>query len=352
MALRVIQWATGPVGKIMLREVIQNPAYELAGVLVYNPDKVGMDAGDLIGLAPTGVIATGDKAAILALDADLVLHAASKAFGFDANTDDIVALLDSGKNVITTTSYIHLGILDKAVERRIEDVCARRGVHFHGTGEHPGWVFERLAVTLTAASQRVDRIIMRQFVDVSPVSEKKMLVDLMGMGKLPQEINDSSPTFRAVSTQSEQALAAAADTMGLRFDEIRHEIKTATIGYDLVLPAATLAAGTVVGQIMAWSACRDGKPILTCEEYWTCTSDIPQWDIELKGHVVTLDVEGVPNMSVELHIDTDPVAVFGGASGGHVAVAMTAIRAIPEVLAAPPGVVVPTVFGAYRFAKD
>ncbi len=140
--------------------------------------------------------------------------------------------------------------------------------------------------------------------------------------------------------------------MGLRIDEIRHEIKTATIDHDLVLPAATLAAGTVVGQIMAWHACRDGRPILTCEEYWTCTSDIPQWDIELKGHVVTLDVEGVPNMSVELHIDTDPVAEFGGASGGHVAVAMTAIRAIPEVMAAPPGVVVPTVFGAYRFAKD
>jgi hypothetical protein len=351
MPIRVIQWATGAVGRILLREVIANPAFEVAGVLVYNPDKVGMDAGDLVGLGPTGIVATDDKAAILALDADLVLHAASKAFDFDQNTNDLVALLESGKNVITTTSYVHLGILDQRVKARIEEVCARRGVRFHGTGEHPGWVFERLAVTMTAACQRVDQLIMRQFVDCARVPEAKMLVDLMGMGKQPEEISDQSPAFRAVSTQSEQAIAAAADAMGLRFDEIRHDVQTATIDKDLVLPAATLPAGSVVGQIMRWTAYRNDQPILTCEEYWTCTRDIPQWDLDLKGHVVTLEVKGIPCMSIELHIDTSSVPEFGGASGGHVAVAMAAIRAVPEFMASPPGVVVPSVFGAYRFPQ-
>jgi hypothetical protein len=351
MPIKVIQWATGPVGKILLREVIANPDFELVGLLVYNPDKVGMDAGDLVGLDATGIAATDDKAAILALEAELVLHAASKAFDFDQNTEDLVALLESGKNVITTTSYVHLGILDAQVKRRIEEVCARRGVRFHGTGEHPGWVFERLAVTMTAACQRVDQLIMRQYVDCARVPEAKMLVELMGMGKQPEEISDQSPAFRAVSTQSEQAIAAAADVMGLRFDEIRHDVKTATIDKDLVLLAATLPAGSIVGQIMTWTAYRDEQPVLTCEEYWTCTSDIPQWNLDLKGHVVTLDVKGVPCMSIEFHIDTSPVPEFGGASGGHVAVAMAAIRAVPEFMASAPGVVVPTVFGAYRFPQ-
>lgn len=350
-ALRVVQWATGPVGAVLLREIIRDPAFELAGVLVYNPDKVGKDAGALIGLDPVGVAATDDKNAILALDADLVLHAASKAYSFEQNTEDIVALLDSGKNVITTTSYIHLGIIDPGVERRIRETCERRGVRFHGTGEHPGWVFERLAVTMTAVSQRVDRVVMRQFVDCARVPERRMLVDLMGMGKQPEEIDNSRPAFRAVATQTEQALAAAADAMSLHFDEIRHNVEVATIDRDLELAAATLPAGTVVGQILSFSAYKDGKPVLTCEDYWTCTDDIPQWDLALKGHKVTLDVEGIPNLSVELDIDTGPVAEFGGASGGYVAVAMAAIRAIPEVLAAPPGVVTPRVFGAYRFDR-
>ena len=105
---RVIQWATGPVGSVQLAEVIDNPEFDLVGVFVYSPDKVGVDAGALVGRPDTGIVATNDKAAILALDADVVLHSASKAYGFDANTDDIVALLETGKSVITVTSYMRI----------------------------------------------------------------------------------------------------------------------------------------------------------------------------------------------------------------------------------------------------
>ena len=37
---RVIQWATGVVGKTALRHFIENPSFELVGVLVTNPEKV------------------------------------------------------------------------------------------------------------------------------------------------------------------------------------------------------------------------------------------------------------------------------------------------------------------------
>ncbi|EKF23426.1 dihydrodipicolinate reductase, family protein [Mycolicibacterium hassiacum DSM 44199] len=104
MSLRVIQWATGAVGSAQLRGIIDRPDLELAGVFVYSPQKAGVDAGELVGRPPTGVRATTDKNEILATDADLVLHAASKAGGNDTNLDDIVALLASGKNVITTTT--------------------------------------------------------------------------------------------------------------------------------------------------------------------------------------------------------------------------------------------------------
>lgn len=72
MRTRVIQWATGPVGAAQLREIIDDPELELAGVFVYSPEKVGMDAGTLVGRPPTGVIATNDKRAILALEGQTV----------------------------------------------------------------------------------------------------------------------------------------------------------------------------------------------------------------------------------------------------------------------------------------
>jgi hypothetical protein len=263
---RVIQWATGPVGAAQLREIIDDPDLELAGVFVYSPEKVGVDAGTLVGRPPTGVIATNDKPAILALDADLVLHSASKAYGFDTNTDDIVALLESGKSVITTTSYAHLPTLGQGVRERVARACELAGTRFHAAGEHPGFMFERLAMMLTSLAQRVDRITLRQFVDCSHVPEKRMLVDVMGMGKQPEEISIESPAFRAVSIQAEQALAAGADVLGLRVDEIRHLIRTAVSKRDVVTACTTPPRIRRRSDPLV-DRCRRRLPVLTCEEY-------------------------------------------------------------------------------------
>jgi hypothetical protein len=348
MAIRVIQWATGPVGLVQLAEVIDNPDYELVGLLVYSADKVGVDAGTLAGRPEVGIAATDDKTAILAINADMVLHSASKAYGFDANTDDIVALLESGKSVITVTSYAHLPTLGSDVDERIRRACDVGGSRFYPAGEHPGFMLEKLAVSLTALSQRVDTITVQQFVDCSHVPEERMLVDLMGMGKRPEEISIDSPAFRSVSTQSEQAICAAADALGVRIDRIDHVIKTAVSPNDVTLDCTTLQAGTVVGQILSWTGHQDDTPVLVVEEYWTCTPDIPDWDLSLDGHTVRVRVEGVPNIDAEVRIDTNPVEHFGGISGGFVAVGISAVRASPYVLTKPPGVIVAEVFGAYR----
>jgi len=349
MTIRVVQWATGAVGRAQLREIIDRPDLELVGLFVYDPAKVGVDAGALVGRPATGIAATNDKAAMLALDADLVLHAASKAFPENTNTDDIVALLASGKNVITTTSYNHLPTFGADADRRIRQACEQAGTRFHAGGEHPGFMFERLATSLTALSQRVDRITVQEYVDCSGVSGKEMLVDLMGMGKRPEDITVDSPMFRAVSVQYEQAIGATADVLGLELDEIRHSVETGTSPRDVQVACGTLPAGTVVGQIMSWTGYRDGAPVLVAQEYWTVTDDIPGWDLDLEQtFLVRVIVDGSPTVRVDLTIGNETVGDLDGTSGGQLAVAMTAIRAIPAVLQSPPGVVTPPVFGAYQ----
>ncbi len=108
--IRVVQWSTGNVGVHSLRAVIERPGLELVGVHVTNPAKVGRDAGELCGLGPTGVLATGDVEEILALDADAVLHMPlpSLVHGDDPgrDVDDACRLLASGKHVVTTVGYM------------------------------------------------------------------------------------------------------------------------------------------------------------------------------------------------------------------------------------------------------
>ena len=55
---RVIQWATGNIGRRAMRTVIEHPQMELVGLYVSAPEKVGKDAGTLCGAAPVGIVAT------------------------------------------------------------------------------------------------------------------------------------------------------------------------------------------------------------------------------------------------------------------------------------------------------
>ena len=57
MPLRVIQWATGSVGRHAVAAIAAHPGLELVGARVYSEDKAGRDVGLLCGLGPIGAVA-------------------------------------------------------------------------------------------------------------------------------------------------------------------------------------------------------------------------------------------------------------------------------------------------------
>ena len=74
MAYKVIQWATGGVGRAAIQGVIEHPQLELAGCWVHSEEKAGRDVGEIVGGGPLGVTASGDVDALLALDADCIMY--------------------------------------------------------------------------------------------------------------------------------------------------------------------------------------------------------------------------------------------------------------------------------------
>ncbi|HEY6426633.1 MAG TPA: hypothetical protein VIX84_05325, partial [Acidimicrobiales bacterium] len=68
MAYRVMQWASGNVGRAAMEGVLDHPDLELAGCWVHSEAKDGLDVGALIGRDPIGVTASHDVDALLALD--------------------------------------------------------------------------------------------------------------------------------------------------------------------------------------------------------------------------------------------------------------------------------------------
>ena len=47
MAKRIVVWGSGFVGKMIIPEVLCHPEFELVGVGVSNPAKVGLDAAEI-----------------------------------------------------------------------------------------------------------------------------------------------------------------------------------------------------------------------------------------------------------------------------------------------------------------
>jgi hypothetical protein len=93
MTRRIIQFSTGNVGVHALRTIIERPDLELVGLHAANPDKIGRDAAELCGLAePTGVIATDDVDALLALEADCVVYTSQAETRAAEAMEDIAGL--------------------------------------------------------------------------------------------------------------------------------------------------------------------------------------------------------------------------------------------------------------------
>jgi len=356
VGIRVVQWATGAVGRAQLQELIQHPGLELVGVLVYAEDKDGVDAGELCGLpATTGVKATTDKEVVFGLGADVVVHAASKAHPGETNAEDICRLLAAGTNVITTTSYNHLPTYGPELQAAFEQACAAGGSRFHAAGENPGFMFERLVATVTGLSKRIDRIDLYEATDVSGVPSRPMLVDLMGMGRRPDEVGLGSPIFKKLDTAYRQALGATAEVLGAELERIEASIECTTLPRDVEVAAGTIDAGTVVGQRFSWVGYWRGRDLLAVHEEWVVTRDLPQWGLRPlapgeKAPLIRAVVKGLPGFELQLDVgwDVDVPSELAGTSPGHLMIGMSAVRAIPDVLAAPPGIVKAPVFGALQ----
>ena len=177
---RVVQWATGNIGSRALREVIRHPDLDLVGVLIYDPAKDGIDAGELCGEDATGVVATTDRAAIHSLGADCVLYMPRVI-----DLDDVVAFLEAGTNIVTTRGEFFAGAhrLGDDERARVVDACARGNASVYATGSSPGFISDALPFALLSLQRRVDSIEIEEFANMSRRDSPHMLFEQIGFAK-------------------------------------------------------------------------------------------------------------------------------------------------------------------------
>lgn len=332
MALRVIQWASGGVGRAAVAGIAAHPDLELVGLWVHDPDKVGRDAGELAGIDPLGVAATDDVDALLALGADCVLYSPIMA------DEAVVArILASGASVVTPLGWFYPG--DRNVTT-LEEAARAGGATLHGTGIHPGGITERFPLMVSAVSGSVTHVRAEEFSDIRTYGAPDVVRHIMMFGATPEEAA-ASPMGGFLGAGFLQSIDMVVAALGFRADAERrshHEVAVATAPIDS--PIGPIAPGLVAAQRFTWEATVDGEPVVTVRTNWFMGEEDfdPGWTFGPEGERFEVAVTGDPSSLVTFH-GWHPESIAAGLerNPGIVATANHCVSAIPAVCAADAG---------------
>ncbi len=327
--LRVIQWATGSVGRHAIPAIVEDPGLELAGVWVHSEAKDGRDAGELAGIAPLGVAATRDIDALLALDADCVLYAPLLT-----DLDEMCRLLASGLDVVTPSGWVYLK--EGPTRDRIEAACSAGNSSLHGTGIHPGFGGDRLPLLLSGLSRRIDHIRVIEVCNLSVMSESpEMVMGQLGFGAPIEKARKHAPPLLGVMSKIFfESMDLVAAGLGFELDDHKSAYEPAAATSDLETSAGPIPAGCVAGQHYSYRGLVAGEPVIEFETYWRMSHDIePNWPYDAVLEYL-VEIEGEP----PLHCRFGPVTEDGSTEFGLQCTAMNCVNAIRPVVEAPAGI--------------
>jgi len=332
MAYRVIQWATGNVGRAAVQGILSHPQLALVGAWVHSAEKAGRDVGEICGLGRVGVTTTNDVAAILAMEADCVLYSPLLP-----QQDEVVQLLESGKNVVTPVGWFYPFRTPGVAE--LEAACRKGGVSLHGTGIHPGGITELLPLTVSALCRNVRHVRAEEFSDIRTYRAELVVREVMLFGKPPQEAK-ASPMLDLLGFGFGQSIDMLAAALGMALDDHKaahHEMAVATAPIET--PVGIIEPGTVAAQRFSWQGLVRGEPVVTVRVNWLMGEEHldPPWSIG--GERFEVEVQGDPSVHVTFRGLQPPYESADlDRNPGIVATAMHCVNSIPYVCEAPAGI--------------
>lgn len=333
MAYRVVQWATGGVGVAAIKGVLEHPDLELVGCWVHSEAKNGKDVGELIGASPMGVAATNSVDEILALDADAVIYSPLMP-----NPDEVLALLRSGKNVVTPVGWFYPGEKESGPLR---EAAVAGGATLHGTGIAPGGISDKFPLMMSIMSTGVTFVRAEEFSDLRTYDAPDVVRYVMGFGDTPEKAL-SGPMQKLLDGGFIQSIKMIVDTMGFNADpriRARQEISVATA--PIASPIGDIQPGQVAGRKFHWEALVGDEVVVRVTVNWFMGQENldPPWSFGPAGERYEMEAKGNPDFSVVIK-GFQPESVEEGLelNNGIVATAAHCVNSVPAVCEAAPGI--------------
>lgn len=340
MSRRVVQFSTGNVGHESLRMLVERPDLELVGVHATSPAKVGQDAAALCGLdTPTGIVATDDRDALVALGADCVVFTAQAETRPAEALEDLLAFLRAGTNVVAS-SFVWLVNPDGADAWLVDpltDACREGGSSLYVNGVDPGYSGDTLALAALSMAGRASKVVVQEIFDYADYDDGDFTGVTFGFGRH----RDDEPVFMAlpgvIASVWGGAVRLLADALGVELDEVRDRWENWYTPTPISCVMAEVPADGVAAVRFGAEGLVDGEPVIVVEHVNRLTeAAAPDWAYPPTGRlgVHRVVVEGWPGIEVNSHLGLGDVAET---HAGVVSTAARIVNAIDAVCEAQPG---------------
>mgnify|MGYP000100174357 CR=1 FL=1 len=335
MATRIIVWGTGNVGRLGLHTVIARPDFELAGVVVSSPEKVGVDAGELIGLDPVGVACTDDVGPLLE-QADVCAYFASADIRPGEAAADMARCLESGLDVVSTSivPLLYPPAADEGMVDMLDRACKAGNASMFTNGVDPGWANDLLPLMLAGTCERIDTIRMMEVVNYATYDAASVLFDTMGFGK-PM---DETPLLLLPGILTHAwgpVVRVVAAGLGVELDDLEEWYERVPADRDIEVDAGIVSEGTAGALRFEVRGMVDGEARVILEHVTRLADEqMPDWPQPVGSGCYRVVIEGNPSMTVDV--------AAHGEDGDHntgnlVSTVGRVLNAIPAVQAAEPG---------------
>jgi hypothetical protein len=340
---RVVVWGTGNAGRPAIRAVAAHADLELVGVVVSNPAKVGCDAGELAFIEPLGVPATDDVGIATSGDVEAVVYTATADTRPNEAFADLIACLESGANVVSTSFYplLHPASAPAAVTEAIERACAIGDSSVFVSGIDPGWALDILPVLVSGVSAGIEEIRVQEIFNYALYDAPDVVREVIGFGG-PMEQTPMMLLDVALEMVWAPMVRILADALELELDAVRTHVERRALERTVEVDGmGKFEAGTQGAFRFEVQGIVGGRPLLVVEHVTRIDDDCaPDWPTSTQpGGIHRVRITGHPNLDVTIH-GTEP-GEPGAAGGGNATAANRIVNAIPAVCAAPAGPVSP-----------
>jgi hypothetical protein len=336
---RVVVWGTGFVGRMVIPEIVRHPAFELVGVGVSNPDKVGKDAGELCGTGPVGVTATDDLDALASLRPDALVHFGPTAAHANENIRDIGAFLRAGIDVCSTamTPWVwpSMSLNPPTWVDPITEACEAGGSSCFTTGIDPGFANDLFPMTLMGLCGEVRQVRALEILDY--INYEGDYEDEMGIGRPPEYVPLLEHTDILVMSWG-ATVPMMAHAVGIELDEITSTWEKWVTDDSITTAKGVIRPGEVAAIRFTINGIYGGEPRI-CLEHINRVGEkaAPGWPRGHDNDVYRVVIDGSPSITQETAFRFSDGSGRDAAAAGCLATGLRALNAVPAVNALPPG---------------